>query len=87
MAGPIERRHQIGQQQQGQRDQQQISDNAQNRGFWFEAMGVGRGLDRYVSMICCLFQRFQGANQPLEAELTKPVPSTIVPADPTRSSF
>jgi hypothetical protein len=30
VTGPIERRHQIGQQKRGQHDEQQISGNAQN---------------------------------------------------------
>jgi hypothetical protein len=39
MAYPIERRKQIGQQQRGQHNQQQISGNAQMWRFWLTAMG------------------------------------------------
>jgi hypothetical protein len=39
MAGPIERRKQVGQQQRGQHDQQQISGNAQMCRFWLGAGG------------------------------------------------
>jgi hypothetical protein len=42
MAGAIQRRHEVWQQQHDQQNQQQISDNAQIRRFWLMAGGPGR---------------------------------------------
>ena len=88
MAGAIERRQQIGQQQHDQHDQQQISGNAQMWRFWLKATG-GRKTPAStdISLILPGFSSGFKARQPWPPELTKPVPSTIVPANSIGSCF
>jgi hypothetical protein len=61
MAGAVQRRHEIRQQQHGQQNQQQISDNAQIWRFWLKVTGAGgqaASIECYLSDNPCFFQRF-----------------------------
>ena len=88
MACAIERRQQIGQQQRGQRNQQQISGYAQMWRFWLMAVGAGKTAS--TTDISLIFPGFSSAFKAPSAqppELTKPLPSTIVPAKSIGSPF
>ena len=92
MAGTIERRREVWQQQHDQQNQEQAADEAQIRCFWLKAKeGAGgriAGNDTDISLIIPAFSSgFKAPRGLAPPELTKPLPSTIVPANSIGSSF